>query len=70
MSHGEADAALAQLQKQISDATQCTESLVNAIVDTRKMAEAAGQIATEGATGVARTNTGLDHMVLELHNEL
>ena len=42
----EADAALAQLQKQISDATQRTDALVNQVEDTRRTAEAAGHIAT------------------------
>ena len=70
ISHREADAALAQLQEQISDATQRTEDLVTAVADTRKTAEVAGQIATHGATGVARTNVGLEQMVLELRNEL
>ena len=70
ISRSEADAALAQLHKQISDATQRTEELVNAVADTCKTAKAAGQIATQGASGVARTNMGLDQMVLELRNEL
>ena len=70
VSRREADATLAQLQKQISDATQRTEDLVTAAADTRKTAEVAGQIATHGATGVARTNAGLEQMVLELRNEL
>ena len=70
VSRQEADAALAQLQKQISDATQRTYELVNAIADTRKAAEAAGQIATHGASGVACTNQGLDQMVVELCKEL
>ena len=60
MSRGEADVALAQLQRQISDATQCTEELVTTVVDTRNTAMVVGQIATEGATGVARTNVGLE----------
>ena len=67
---GEADAALAQLQKQISVATQRTEALVTQVEDTRKTAMAAGQVATEGTSGVARTNAGLDAMVVELRNEL
>ena len=70
VSRKEADVALAQLQRQISDATQRTEDLVNVVADTRKTAEAAGQIATQGAIGIARTNMGLDQMVLELCNEL
>ena len=70
VSHREADAALAQLHKQISDATQRTEALVTTIADTRKTAEAARQIATQGTSGVACTNMGLDQMVVELRNEL
>ena len=61
---------MAQLQQQISDAKQRTESLVTQVADTRAAAEAAGQIATQGASGVQRTNKGLDQMVLELRNEL
>ena len=70
VSRREADAALAQLHKQISDATQRTEELLTAVEDTKKTAEAAGHIATQGASGVARTNQGLDQMVMELRNEL
>ena len=70
VSRREADAALAQLHRQISDATQRTDELVNAVADTHKAAEAAGQIATHGASGVARTNQGLDQMVVELRKEL
>ena len=61
---------MAQLQKQISDATQRTEALVTRVEDTRRTAEAAGQIATQGTSGIARTNAGLDQMVTELRNEL
>ena len=70
ISHHKVDAALAQLQKQISDTTQHTEDLVTAVADTQKTTEAAGQIATQGASGVARTNIGLDQLVMELRNEL
>ena len=66
----EADAALAQLQEQIGVATQRTEELVNRVEDTRRTAEAAGYIASQGTSGVARTNVGLDQMVSELRNEL
>ena len=61
---------MAQLQKQISDATQCTEALVTRVEDTRRIAKAVGQIATQGTFGIARTNAGLDQMVTELRNEL
>ena len=70
VSRREADAALAQLHRQISDATQRTEELLTKVEDTKKTAEAAGQIATQGASGVARTNMGLDQMVAELRKEL
>ena len=70
VTRGEADAALAQLQEQISAAHQRTEELVTRVEDTRRTAEAAGHIASQGTSGVARTNEGLDCMVEELRNEL
>ena len=70
VTRGEADAALAQLQEQISVATLRADDLVHRVEDTRRTAMAAGQIATEGTSGMERTNAGLNAMVVELRNEL
>ena len=62
--------ALGELQWQIGNATQCTDGLVQAANETHQKAQAAGQIAVSGATGVAQTNAGLNQMLQELRQEL
>ena len=66
----EADVALGELQKQIGDAAQRTDALVQAVMETHDKAQEAGRIAVSGAAGVAQTNTGLENMLVELRNEL
>ena len=70
VTRAEADMALGELQRQIGDANQRTDALVQAVSETRQKAQAAGQIAVSGATGVAQTNAGLDQMLQELRQEL
>ena len=65
----EADVALGELQRQIGDATQRTDVLLQAVAETHQKAEEAGRIAVTGATGVAQTNAGLAKMVEELRHE-
>ena len=62
----EANAALGELQRQIGDATQRTDALVQAVVETHQKAQEAGRIAVSGAIGVAQTNAGLEKMLVEL----
>ena len=66
----EADVASGELQWQIGDATQCTDVLLQAVVETHQKAEQAGHITVLGAIGVAQTNAGLTKMVEELWHEL
>ena len=49
----EADAALGELQRQISDATHRTDALVQAVVETHQKVQEAGRIAVLGTTDVA-----------------
>ena len=70
VTRGEADTALGKLQQQISDATQHTDALLQAIAETHQKAQEAGRIAMSGATGVAQTNAGLEKMLVELRHEL
>ena len=62
----EADVALGELQRQIGDATQRTDVLLQAVAETHQKAQEARRIAVSGATGVAQTNAGLEKMVAEL----
>ena len=66
----EADVALAELQRQIGDATQRTDVLLQVVAETHQEVQGARCIAVSGATGVAQTNAGLEKMVAELHQEL
>ena len=66
VTRAEADVALGKLQRQISDATQHTDVLLQAIAETHRKAQEAGRIAVSGATGMAQTNAGLEKMVAEL----
>ena len=66
----EADAAMGVLQQQIGDATQRTDVLLQAVVETHQKAQEAGRIVVSGAAGVAKTNVGLAKMVEELRHEL
>ena len=66
----EADVALAELQTQIGDTTQCTDVLLQAVDDAHQKAQEAGRIAMSGANGVDHTNVGLEKMLVELRNEL
>ena len=66
----EADAAMGVLQQQIGDATQPTDVLLQAVVETHQKAQEARRIAVSGAAGVAQTNVGLAKMVEELQHEL
>ena len=70
VTRAETDVALGELQRQIGDATQRTDVLLQAVVETHQKAEQARQIAVSGATGVAQTNAGLAKMVEELRHEL
>ena len=70
VTRAEADMALGELQRQIGDATQRTNTLVQAVNETHQKAQAAGQIAVLGAVGVAQTNAGLNQMLQELRQEL
>ena len=70
VTRAEADVALGELQRQIGDATQHTDVLLQAIAETHQKAQEAGRIAVSGATGVAQTNAGLEKMVAELRQEL
>ena len=49
----EANVALGELQRQIGDATQCTDVLLQAVTETHQKAQEARRIAVSGATGVA-----------------
>ena len=49
----EADTAMGVLQQQISDATQHTDVLLQAVAETHQKAQEAGRIAVSGAAGVA-----------------
>ena len=66
VTRAEADMALGELQRQIGDATQRTDALVQAVNETHQKTQAAGQIAVSGAAGVAQTNAGLNQMLQEL----
>ena len=70
VTRAEADVALGELQRQIGDATQRTDVLLQAVAETHQKAQEAGRIAVSGATGVAQTNAGLEKMVAELRQEL
>ena len=59
ITRAKADVALGELQRQIGDATQRTDVLLQAVAETHQKAEQAGRIAVLGATGVAQTNGGL-----------
>ena len=61
---------MGELQRQISDATQRTDVLLQAVAETHQKAQEAGRIAVSGAAGVAQTNAGLAKMVEELRHEL
>ena len=56
----EGDVALGELQRQIGDAMQRTDVLLQAIAETHQKAQEAGRIAVLGATGVVQTNAGLE----------
>ena len=66
VTRAEADMALGELQRQIGDATQRTDALVQAVNETHQKAQAVGQIAVSSAAGVAQTNAGLNQMLQEL----
>ena len=66
VTRAEAEVALGELQRQIGDATQRTDVLLQAVAETQQKAQEAGRIAVSGATGVAQTNAGLEKMVAEL----
>ena len=70
VTRAEADAAMGVLQQQIGDATQRTDVLLQAVVETHQKAQETGLIAVSGAAGVAQTNVGLTKMVEELRHEL
>ena len=70
VTRAEADAALGELQRQIGDAEQRTDVLLQAIAETHQKAQEARRIVVSGATGVAQTNAGLEKMVAELRQEL
>ena len=70
VTRAEADVALGELQWQIGDVTQCTDVLLQAVVETHQKAQEAGRIAVSGAIGVTQTNAGLEKMVAELRQEL
>ena len=70
VTRAEADVALGEQQRQIGDATQRTDVLLQAVAETHQKAEQVGRIAVSGATGVAQTNAGLAKMVEELRHEL
>ena len=70
VTRAEADVALGKLQRQIGDATQRTDVLLQAVAETHQKAQEAGRIAVSGATGVAQTNAGLGKMVAELREKL
>ena len=70
VTRAEADVALGELQRQIGDATQRTNVLLQAVAETHQKAQEAGRIAVLGAIGVAQTNAGLEKMLVELRNEL
>ena len=70
VTRAEADVALGELQRQIGDAAQRTDVLLQAVAETHQKAQEAGRIAVSGATGVAQTNAGLEKMVAELRQEL
>ena len=70
VTRAEADVALGELQRQIGDATQRTDVLLQAVAETHQKAQEAGRIAVSGAIGVAQTNAGLEKMVAELRQEL
>ena len=53
LTRAEADVALGELQRQIGDATQRTDVLLQAVAETHQKAEQARRIAVSGATGVA-----------------
>ena len=59
-----------RITRQIGDATQRANALVQAVVETHQKAQEAGRIAVLGATGVAQTNASLQKMLVELRNEL
>ena len=60
VTRAEVDVELGELQWQISDATQCTDVLLQAVAKTHQKAQEARRIAVLGATGVAQTNAGLE----------
>ena len=70
VTRAEADVALGELQRQIGDATQCTDVLLQAVAETHQKAQEVGRIAVSGATTVAQTNAGLEKMVAELRHAL
>ena len=61
---------MGELQRQLGDATQCIDVLLQAVAETHQKAEEAGCIAVLGATSVAQTNTSLEKMVAELRHAL
>ena len=70
VTRAEADVALGELQRQIGDAMQCTDVLLQVVAETHQKAQEAGRITVSGAAGVAQTNAGLAKMVEELQQEL
>ena len=54
VTRAEADIALGELQCQMSDATQRTNVLLQAVAETHQKAQEIGRIAVSGATGVAK----------------
>ena len=70
VTRAETDVALGELQRQIGNATQRTDVLLQAVAETHQKAQEAGRIVVWGATGVAQTNAGLEKMVAELRQEL
>ena len=61
---------MGELHRQIGDATQRTDVLLQAVAETHQKVEQAGRIAVSCTTGVAQTNVGLAKMVEELRHEL